>query len=52
MTDPVSVDPVNELDHLGWEPGLDQDLHQHGRRVRDVLGGLENDRVAADERGK
>lgn len=44
------ADTVHELDHLGREPRLQHDLHQHGPRVGDVLGGLEDARVPAHQR--
>ena len=39
--------PVHELDHLGRQPGLEQDLDEHVPGVRHVLGGLEDARVSA-----
>ena len=41
---------VHELDHLGRQPRLEQDLDEHGRRVRHVLGRLEDARVPAHQR--
>ena len=41
---------VDELDHLGRKPRLEQDLHEHMAGVRHIFGGLEHAGVPADQR--
>src|SRR6185437_12244826 len=43
---------VYELDHLGRQARLEQQLHQHGYRVRDIFRGLDDHRVSAQQRGE
>ena len=43
---------VDQLNDLRRQARLEEDLHQHRGGVRDVLGGLEDDCVSAQERGK
>ena len=43
---------VDELDDFRREPCLEQDLDEEMRRVGDVLGGLEDHRVSAQQRRK
>ena len=44
--------PVHQLDHLGRQPRLEQDLHQQVTRMRHILGRLEDDGVPALVCGK
>ena len=43
---------VDQLDHLGRESRLEQDLHQQMHRVRHVLRRLDDHRVPAEQRGE
>src|SRR5688572_30570923 len=44
--------PVDELDYIRREAGLEQCLHQDASRVRNIFGRLEDHCVSTDERGK
>src|SRR5918992_2912035 len=44
--------PVHELNHVRRQASLEEHLDEYGRRVRDILGGLEHDSVPTHQRGK
>ena len=43
---------MHQVDHLGRQSGLEQNLDEHVTGHRHVFGGLEHARVSAHERGK
>jgi hypothetical protein len=47
----LRAEAVHELDHVRRQAGLEQHLDEERDGVRHVLGRLEDDAVAADERG-